>query len=341
MITYKTASFVSYKDKIGESIVNWNHTKDKALNVIAPPYSSTIVFLKLIMKLVEQGKRILYITGESEDSIQILHQIKKYSDFREYSYVRSNFVPINSLLTVSNYKNAVRLKEKYDLVIYDDISSFPEYNSFEVMDLVTKCTNENGKMIIYAVESIFKNQKDIIIPVRENKKPIMEPRYVVTRIDLSKEIPYMVYDYLNFSIDSDRKVVIYLPDCERVQSIFNYLCNFRGSLSKNIMYYICGESDERVLYNFAKIKRAILITNDYKDRFVSLDDTDVIVHTSDDILFDYKKLVYFCGKAGRSDKLKSSEVIFLANSESYDMDKAKNIIRYFNKEAWEMGLLSF
>jgi late competence protein required for DNA uptake (superfamily II DNA/RNA helicase) len=341
MITYKTASFVSYKDKVGDSILNWVYTRDKALNVTAPPYSSATIFLKLIMRLVEQGKKILYITGEAENNIQIINHIKKFTSFREYSYVRNSIVPLNSLFTVCNYRNAVRLKGFYDLVIYDDISSFPEYNNFEIMDLLTKCTKENGKMIVYAVESIFKNQRDIIIPVRENKKPLMEPRYILTRIDLNKEIPYMVYDYLNFSIESDRKVVIYLPDSHRVSSVFSYLCNFKSSLSKNIMYYISGESDEKVLYNFSKIKRAILITDDYKDRFVSLDDTDVIVHTSDDILFDYKRLVYFCGKAGRSDKLKSSEVIFLANSESYDMDKAKNIIRYFNKEAWEMGLLSF
>jgi late competence protein required for DNA uptake (superfamily II DNA/RNA helicase) len=340
MITYKTSNFVSYKDKVSESILSWSRGREKALNVIAVPYSSPIIFLKVILHYVEAEKKILYITGEFEDNIQILALVKKCTDFREYSYVRNSATSINSMLTVCDYKSAVRLKDTYDLVIYDDTSSFPEHNNFEVMDLVIKCTKDTGKIIVCAVESIFKNQRDIIIPIRENKRPLIEPRYVLTRIDLSKEMPYMIYDYLNFSVDNDRKVVIYAPDGQGVHSVFSYLCNFKSSLSKNIMYYINGESHEKVLYNFIKIKKAILVTDDYKDRFINLEDTDIVVYSSHSTFFDHKKLIYFCGKAGRSDKLRASEVVFLANSESYDMDKAKGIIRYFNKEAWEMGLLS-
>jgi late competence protein required for DNA uptake (superfamily II DNA/RNA helicase) len=340
MITYRSSNFVNYRDKVSDSIMNWSFGREKALNIIATPYSSPVFFLKLILHWMEFNKKVLYITGESEDNIQILNIIKRNTDFREYSYVRNNFVPINARLTVCNYKNAVRLKEAYDLVIYDDISSFPEYNNFEIMDLVVKCTNQNGKMIVCALESIFKHQRDIIIPVRDNKRPLVEPRYVLTRIDLSKEMPYMIYEYLNFSVDNNRKVVVCLPDRQGVQNVFSYLLNFRNSLSKNIMYYIHGESDEKIMYNFAKIKRAILVTDDFKDRPISFEDTDIIVYTADNISFDYKKLVYLCGKAGRSDKLRTSEVVFLANSESNDMDRAKNIIRYFNKEAWELGLLS-
>jgi late competence protein required for DNA uptake (superfamily II DNA/RNA helicase) len=340
MITYKTSNFVSYKEKVSQSILSWSFGREKALNVVAVPYSSPIIFLKIILHYIENEKKVLYITGESEDNIQILSLIKKYTDFREYSYVRNSVIPVNSMLAVCDYKSAVRLKDSYDLVIYDDTSSFSEYNSFEIMDLVVKCAKDSGKIIVCAVESIFKNQRDIIIPIRENKRPLIEPRYVITRIDLSKEMPYMIYDYLNFSVDNDRKVIVYVPNSQGVHSVFSYLCNFRTSLSKNIMYYINGESYEKVLYNFAKIKRAILVTDDYKDRFINLEDTDIIVYTSHSVFFDYKKLIYFCGKAGRSDKLRASEVIFLANSESYDMDKAKGIIRYFNKEAWEMGLLS-
>lgn len=340
MITYKTSSFVNFNEKISESIFNWCLSKERALNVAAPPYSSPKVLLKAILSFIEKNKKVLYITGEMEENIQVLNHIKKYTDFRGYSYIRNSFYPMNSSLSICNYKNAVRLKYKYDLVVYDDVSSFPYYSNYEIIDLVTKCLHENGKAICFSVESIFKNARDIIVPIRNNKKPIVEPRYVITRIDLNKEIPYIIYDYLNFSVENNRKVVIYLPNESKVKSVFSYLCNFKSSLSKNIMYYIQGESEEKLLYNFSKIKRAILVTSDYKDGIISLDGTDVIVYFADDMFFDYKKLVYFCGKAGRSKNLKSAEAIFLANSESSEMDKAKDIIRYFNREAWEQGLLN-
>ena len=78
MITYKTSNFVSYKDKVSESILSWSLGREKALNVIAVPYSSPIIFLKIILNYIENGKKVLYITGESEDNIQILSLIKKY-----------------------------------------------------------------------------------------------------------------------------------------------------------------------------------------------------------------------------------------------------------------------
>lgn len=340
MLTFKTSNFASFKERISESIFNWSYGKNFALNVIAPPFCSPNVFLKIIIKFIESKKKVLYITGEIEENIHILNIIKKYTDFRNYCYIRNNLFQNNAFLTVCNYKNAVSLKEKYDLVIYDDINSFPMYNSFEIMDIIIKRAKESGKVICFSIEGIFKNQREILIPSRGNKRPLPEPRYVITRIDLNKEIPFMIYDYLNFSVENDRKVVVYLPNNkDKVHNVFSYLCNFRSSLSKNIMYFISGESDEKILYNFSKIKRAILVTDDYKDRGISLDDTDIIVYFSDDIFFEYKKLVFFSGKVGRSDKLHASEVIFLANDETYEMDKAKNIIRYFNKESWEMGLL--
>jgi late competence protein required for DNA uptake (superfamily II DNA/RNA helicase) len=340
MINYKTSNFVNYREKISESIFNWSLGRDKVLNLVSPPYNSVDILLKTILSYVSKGKKVLYVTGESEGLIQITGLIKRYSDFRGYAYVRNNFIPSNTPVHICNYISALRIREEYDLVIYDDINSFPEYNNYEIIDLIIKCLKESGKGICLSVEEVFKNSRDIFVPIRSNKRPLPEPRYIITRIDLNKEIPYLLYDYLNFSVESNRKVVIYLPDSERVHSVYSYLSNLRNSLGKNIMYFINGESDEKLVDNFTRIKKAILITDDYKERSEMLEDTDIIVYFADDTTFDYKNLVYFCGKAGRSDKLRSSEVVFLANSESYDMDKAKNIIRHFNKEAWEMGLLN-
>lgn len=341
MLTFKTSSFASFNDRISESILNFSYSKEVALNVIAPPFCSPSIFLKIIFNFIEANKKVLYITGEKEENIQILSSIKKQTNFRFYSYIRNNLIDNNTLLTICNYVNASSVKDKYDLVIFDDINSFPKYKNHEIMDILIKCAKESGKVICFSIEGIFKGQREILIPIRSNKRPLPEPRYVITRIDLNKEMPFMIYDYINFSVENNRKVVVYIPsDTEKLHNVFSYLCNFRSILSKNIMYFISGESDERILYNFSRIKKAILVTDDYKDRNISLDDTDVIVYFSDDIFFDYKKLVFFCGKVGRSDKLKASEVVFLANDETYDMDKAKNIIRYFNKESWEMGLLN-
>lgn len=340
MFSYKTLNIEHEKEKSIESIYNWSLGKEKILNIISPPYGSSIIFLKTILAAALREERVLYITGEREENIEILNHIKKYTDFRDYTYLRKGFVPSNSSLIISNYKNALKIQETFDLVIYDDIRSFPEYTAYEIMNLLMKCVSSNGKIISSSIESIFKSQRDIILPVRDNKKPLAEPRYIITRLDIKKDIPYMVYDYLNFSIERNRKVIIYVPDNDRIQCVYRYLCNFKESLAKNILYFDKAESDDKILVNFMKIKKAIIVTDDYRDIYVDLKDVDVMVYFSDDKNFSYKKLVYFCGKVGRTEHISSGEVIFLANEESSDMEKAKNITRYFNKEAWEMGLLN-
>jgi late competence protein required for DNA uptake (superfamily II DNA/RNA helicase) len=340
MLSHKTLNIGYEKEKSMESIYNWSLGREKILNIISPPYSSSIIFLKTILAAASREERVLYITGEQEEHIEILNHIKKYTEFRDYTYLRKAVLPSNSKLVISNYRNAVKITETFDLVIYDDIRSFSEYSCYEIMDLLIKCISSNGKIISCSIESIFKSQRDIILPVRDNKKPMVEPRYVITRLDIKKDIPYIVYDYLNFSIERNRKVIIYVPDRDRIQCVYKYLCNFRESLAKNILYYDKQESDDRILVNFMKIKKAIIVTDDFRDIYMDLKDIDVMVYFSDDKSFNYKNLVYFCGKVGRTEHISSGEVIFLANEESSDMEKAKNITRYFNKEAWEMGLLN-
>ncbi|MDU5011609.1 MAG: competence protein ComF, partial [Clostridium botulinum] len=56
--------------------------------------------------------------------------------------------------------------------------------------------------------------------------------------------------------------------------------------------------------------------------------------------FNYKELIYLCGTVGRGEYDFKGEIIFLANTETVHMEKAKNIIRGFNKEAWELGFLT-
>ena len=97
----------------------------------------------------------------------------------------------------------------------------------------------------------------------------------------------------------------------------------------------------KVISNFKQIKKGIIITDSISENFSDMDDTDIIVYFADDIRFDYKKLTYLSARAGRSEKDFKGEVIFLANEETFNMIKAKDITRNFNKKAWDLGFLSF
>lgn len=339
MVSYESAINNEDKHDFRKEIMDWCKGKEQILNITAPPYSSSLIFLDAIMYYVNQGKSVLYITGEDEECIEIIENIKRATDFRKYSYLRKSELTLNSNLLVTNYEKAMRLKEEFDLIIYDDIRSFSKYSYCEIMEVIIKNCSNNNKVICYSIESIFKNAREIEIPARSNGMPITEPRIITTRIDITKDMPYVIYEYLSWSMETNRRVVIYVYDKETVFTLYDYLNNFRNELCRNLIPYIKNQGEKKSIINFLKTKKSILITDDFSEPDCIISDIDVIVYCADDERFTAKKLVYFCGKAGRGEKANRGEVIFLGNVLTDPMEKTKSITRHFNKEAWEMNLL--
>lgn len=322
-------------------ILQWSKGKERILNVISAPYNSAQYFVSTIIFYTSINKKILYITDEEEEHIDILDKIKKSSEFRGYTYLRRSQVESDSLLKLSNTSNSFNIREKFDLIIYDSIRSIPTIEKKKLGKLLLSLVKDNGKVLAYCTERIFKNEKDILLPVRTNCFPLIEPRTILTRIDINKDIPFVIYDYLNWSINLKRKIIIYVPSSDKVSSIYDYFVKYHLSLCGNVFYYKDEQSSLKVISNFKQIKKGIIITDSISEHFSDMDDTDIIVYFADDIRFDYKKLTYLSARAGRSEKDFKGEVIFLANEETFNMIKAKDITRNFNKKAWDLGFLSF
>lgn len=159
-----------------------------------------------------------------------------------------------------------------------------------------------------------------------------------TRIDLNTDIPYTLYDYLKWFKESNHKVAILVPDNEKVKSVYEYfdnklkLSNVKviKALEKNSIKKI-----ERVLKY--KDKSIFIITNQVEELLESCYIDDVVILFSDNIVFNYKRLLYICG-AMRNMNYSVPEVLLVSNSVSEEMDKAKDIARQFNKIVWEKSL---
>lgn len=339
MDAYKIIKDISDDVKTNKHIVNWSLKEERFLNVTTIPYNSPVIFLDLILKYASNGKKILYITNEMEPYIKIIDCIKQFTNFRDFAYFRRGKSNINIPMVISSHENALKFNGIYDLIIYDDINCVPEYSKDEIRNLVASRGGHYSKFITFSIEQIFYNFKEIRLPVRGDKKPFIEPRIVITRVDIGKNIPYVIFDYIKWIIQSERKVIIFVPDGEKVNSTYQYINNLCHKICGNILYYHKDKSEQKTLLNFSKQKCSILITNDYECEYFLSELYDIMVYFCDNDIFDYKKLVYFCGKTGWVENTGKGEVVFLANNETKDMERAKNLARKFNKEAWELGLL--
>lgn len=338
---YEKLNLTKEKNEISKEITRCSLGGRKKIDVVSVFYNTSDLLLGTIIAYANEKKKILYITNEDPRSIDIIYFINKFSNLSQYIYsAEVDYGGINEYIHLCSHENALKLRDKFDLVIYNDLRSFPKYNKQQIKRIMLKLCMLDGTAISYSVENVLSEGAPIIFPLKNNKIPIIEPRIITTRINLNIDIPLVVYEYLNWSITSNRKVIIFTPDAEKATALFQYLCNFKEKLSEDLFLYISKKSDENIPIVFMNKDKGIIVTNDFEESYLEFHAVDIIVYFADDIKFNHKQLLYLSSKVGRNENIQRGEAIFLANVETVQMDKARSIARKFNKKAWEKGLLN-
>lgn len=323
--------------KISRIVANWCRTREKIMNVVTVPYNSDSIFVEAILQCARYGKRVMYITSESEENISIINTIRKNTDFRNYSYIRNSKEINDSKLIVCSPEKLNYIDMSFDLYIYDDINSFSEFIPVKLLEKLI--LNESSRLICCSSYSVFKGEREIVIPARNNGRPLAEPRLISTRLDLKKEMPINAFQFIQWSVENQRRFIIYVPHAEMVESVYSYMVTYVKDIGGTVLFSINNENSPRLLQRFMKKKGTVMITDDCGETFSDCRDTDVLVCKADDETFNSKKLLYILSRVGRRDEGRRGEVIFLGSGITLEMEKAKNMARYFNREAWETGLL--
>jgi len=341
MFYYAKLNLSKQKDDISQEILKLSVNGKKRIDVVSAFYNSSDIFLKTIIRYANENKTILYITSENINYMDINYYINKYSNLGMHSNSpQMTYSGESEYLYICNHESALKLKERFDLVIYNDIRSFPKYNKEQIKKVLLGMCKAYGVAISYSVENVLDEGITITFPLKNINIPVVEPRIITTRINLSMDIPLVVYEYLNWSIISNRKVIIFAPDAEKALAVFKYLSNFKEKLSRNIFLFTSRKSDSLIKLEFMKKDKGILITNDFEESYLEFHSVDIMVYFADDARFNYKQLLCLSSKVGRYESIQKGEAIFLANIETEQMEKAKDIAREFNEKAWERGLLN-
>lgn len=324
------------KKSIEDMILDGAKQKLHKINIISALNNKEQIFNKVFNWCFKENKKILYIINADIEEIKILGLINK-------SFINciegENDIAYTGKVNVCTHSRALFLKGKFDLIIYDEINSRPRYSNESIKKLMNYICNNYGTMISYSVESIFHNEL-ILYNLRKDKQvPIAEPRIMITRVNIEEEIPMSVYEYLEWSINTNKKVIIYAPDDEKTNNIYKYLSNIDHKLTKNIFKYITVNGNKTELSKFLLAEYGILVTDDFNENYYGVHPLNVMIFFADNDNFNYKDLVYMSSKINRRSMADREEVIFLCNSETEHMDRCKNILRELNKRAWEEGVL--
>lgn len=319
-----------------QKIDYWYKKHIKFLTIITVPFNTSCIFSNIIHKLSENGERILYVWGKDMENRELINSIREINSNITYSYARDS--ENDTDLTFIHYKNLMKVKKQYDLVIFDDITYFSNMRNQKLFEYVRLHENIGRKMIIYSIERLPLIGEKVELSAYNYEQPFAEPRIMTTRIDLNTDIPYSLYDYLKWFKDSNRKVAILVPDKEKVKVVYDYF-EHKLKLPDVKVIKVLEKNEVKKLERVLKYKdkSIFIITNQSEELLENCYIDDVVVIFADHEVFDYKKILYICG-AIRNMNYNVPEILLVSNSISENMDKAKEIARQFNKIVWEKSL---
>lgn len=319
-----------------EKIDYWYKKGLKYLTIITVPFNTSHIFLEIIQELVDAKEQILYVWGIEGENKELITALKDFNLDINHSYTKNG--KSDSDIVFVNYKNLINIKSKYKLIIFDDVTYFSDITSEELRIYIEMCSSIAERIIIYSIEKIDLIGEKIELAAYNYNQPFLEPRILTTRIDLNKDIPYSLYDYLTWFRDEKHNVAIYVPDKESINHVFSYFNNklklenvkiIKASTKNDIKKY-----EDVLKYNNKSI---FIVTHKIKELLKCYAIEDSIVLFADDYRYTYKKLIYICGYLRKINQ-GSSEILLVSNNISDDIEKARSMARDFNKKVWDKNL---
>lgn len=320
-----------------DKIDYWYKRNIRFLTIITVPFNTSCVFSEIISKVSQDNGKVLYIWGKNGENRELINTIREFNSDVSHSYIEKGIS--STTLTFAHYNNLTKINKQYDLIIFDDITYFSKLSSVDVRDALDICSNLGERVLLYSIEKMTLVGEMFELAAYNYKKPFVEPRILTTRIDLNLDIPFTLYDYLRWFRENNHKVVIYVPNKEKLDIVYDYFSN-KLKLSEVRIIKVSKTDEIKRCEKVSKYKdKAIfIITNKIEELLEYCQMDDAVIMFSDNERYTYKKILYVCGQM-RNVNLELPEVLLVSNDVSEDIDKAKNMARNFNKKVWEKRLI--
>ncbi len=324
------------KKNYGAKLKNWyENSVDKAINIKTVPYRGIAPFKDLVIDILEKEGRVLYITGEDKDRVLLVEELKN-NDYENISVHQTLEINEKQNVVVVDYFQALRVREEYDLIIYDDVNSFPLHQKPEMHQLISLLYPRAKKIIAYSFETVFMGMKTIEIPLAQRSGFVTEPRILETRLNLDEFVPTSVYEYLLWFVYEKKKVLFLTTNKKVKKKVARFLSKIDEAFESCI--YDVDEIGTMKMEELSKdLTSAHIFISDDLDDYISVESNlEIVIHGADNPRYSYRELIFLCLRSGYFDDL-NGEVLMLSQTITRDMEKARDMCRHFNKVIWDEG----
>lgn len=315
-------------ENLSKELINWyENSTIKPINVVSVPYRGIEPLAGLLDKIAGKD-RILYISqgGSVEASLE------EFLKDKGLAYATKE--DIGAKFVILDLCEAFNVTDTYDLIIYDDLNTFPSHRKSEMQELLNRVYYKTNHIIAYSLERVFRNVINLEIPLKSDHSFVTEPRFIDTKVDIKASIPNSIYDYINFFFSDRRHVLIFVPDTATMDGMKRYLTRINPEL-KHHMLDVSNLSDPEITKLLDQTTSSkILFSKKMRDFRTVPVNFEIIVSNSDNATYDYRQFVFLCLRSSLYEDL-NGEVILVAQTISFDMDRTKVLTRDYNRVIWE------
>lgn len=307
-----------------------------------------------ITEALESGKRICIASPRADVVRELLPRLKQafHSVVIQGLYGGSRDNEGTAQLLIATTHQLLRFKHAFDLLIIDEIDAFP-FHQDETLQFAAERARKPISSLIYLTATPRAEQRRqiankrldfVFVPIRYHQQLLPIPaftQYVSLQKNLTvHKLPKPFLKWLENRQMPSRQILIFVPTIQMAEQLLTPLQTFldkkKRVINKQplISSVHAGDLDrEEKVTAFRKQYYDILLTTTILERGVTFPAIDVAVLEANHQVFDEASLVQIAGRAGRSAKDPTGEVMFFHDGKTNSMVRAQSEIMKMNKRA--------
>ncbi|GGE84967.1 hypothetical protein GCM10007140_38110 [Priestia taiwanensis] len=295
------------------------------------------------------GQRVCIATPRTDVVLELLPRFRRVFPKVPIAALYGGAPPQPSLAPVvlSTTHQLLRYEQSFDVMIVDEVDAFP-YSMDPMLQHAVIQASKNQHAIMYVTatpsakwqqEVRQKKRAAVIIPARYHRQPLPVPRFQwcgtykkqIEKGFLPRQMMSWIHRYL-----TEKPIMLFVPNVALVEQVVILLQQLHPSITG-----VHAEDIDRKekVQAFRGGKIPLLVTTTILERGVTIEAVQVAVLGAEQDIFTESALVQIAGRAGRSIREPTGEVVFFHHGKTTAMLLAKHHIEKMNKQAKERGMV--
>ena len=292
----------------------------------------TEICLAIIQSCLNEGKTVGFAAPRRTVCFELGARFRNFFKNNKVTVVcGGHHRTLNGDIVCLTTHQLFRYHQYFDLLIMDEIDAFPYKDNKTLHQFFINAVR--GQHILLTatpsdslIKEYSKQGKDVLrLSSRFHRHPLPVPK-IETGYFL--KLYYKLYINMRRFLKNNKQIIIFVPtiDYSKKIAFFLKLFFFKGTYVNSKR-----KDEEKVIDDFRKKKYMYLVSTAVLERGVTIKDVQVIIFHADHNIYDSASLIQISGRVGRKKDAPEGEVIFIAKTNTQQMQRAVAEIKSANK----------